>query len=80
MRNASGAICLAWAACGRVNGYVEDHMNAWDCLAGQLLVKEAGGTVEIQNADEMLKHGGRVIATSPAIFDEIAEMADKSFK
>ncbi len=80
LRNASGAISLAWAACGRVNGYVEDHMNAWDCLAGQLLVKEAGGSIEEQNADDMLRVGGRVIVASPSIFDEIVAMADASFK
>lgn len=80
LRLASGAISLAWAACGRVNGYVEDHMNAWDCLAGQLLVKEAGGAVEEQNADDMLQHGGRVIVGSPSIFDDIVAIADESFQ
>ena len=29
----------------RLDGYVEHHMNAWDCLAGILLVSEAGGYV-----------------------------------
>ncbi|TGV59841.1 inositol monophosphatase, partial [Mesorhizobium sp. M2D.F.Ca.ET.160.01.1.1] len=33
-RNASGALMLAYAASGRLLGYVEEHMNAWDCLAG----------------------------------------------
>ncbi len=80
IRIASGAISLAYVASGRVNGFCEIHMNAWDCLAGQLLVKEAGGRIEQQNADDMLKHGGRVIATAPEIFDEVVAMADKSFR
>ena len=42
-RNASGALSLAYVADGRLLGYTEEHMNAWDCLAGQLLVAEAGG-------------------------------------
>ncbi|WP_280514733.1 inositol monophosphatase family protein [Candidatus Symbiopectobacterium sp. 'North America'] len=32
---------MAWVAEGRTDGYVEIHMNAWDCLAGLLLVLEA---------------------------------------
>ena len=35
-RNASGALMLAYVASGRLLGYVEEHMNAWDCLAGML--------------------------------------------
>ncbi len=80
IRIASGAISLAYVAAGRVNGFCETHMNAWDCLAGQLLIREAGGLVEVQDADEMLKAGGRVIAATPAIFDEVVAMADEAFK
>jgi myo-inositol-1(or 4)-monophosphatase len=42
-RGGSGALALAWVAEGRTDGYIEIHMNAWDCLAGLLLVREAGG-------------------------------------
>ena len=44
-RNASGALMLAYVASGRLLAYVEEHMNAWDCLAGMLLVEEAGGRI-----------------------------------
>lgn len=42
-RHGSGALALAWTACGRLIGYIETHMNSWDCLAGLLLIREAGG-------------------------------------
>ena len=74
-RNASGALSLAYVAAGRLLGYVEEHMNAWDCLAGQLLVAEAGGVVEDQNADEMIRKGGRVIAGAPQVFDDLKSIA-----
>ncbi len=74
-RNASGALSLAYVAAGRLLGYVEEHMNAWDCLAGQLLVTEAGGVVEDQNADEMIRKGGRVIAGAPQVFEELKSIA-----
>ena len=44
-RNASGALMLAYVASGRLLAYAEEHMNAWDCLAGMLLVEEAGGRI-----------------------------------
>ncbi|MDK1481656.1 inositol monophosphatase family protein, partial [Sinorhizobium sp. 6-117] len=43
VRNGSGALMLAYVAAGRLVGYYEPYMHAWDCLAGYCLVKEAGG-------------------------------------
>ena len=79
LRNASGALSLAYVADGRLLGYVEEHMNAWDCLAGQLIVEEAGGGVEIQNADDMIARGGRVVVGIPGVFDDLVRIADASF-
>lgn len=78
-RNASGALSIAYVAAGRLLGYVEEHMNAWDCLAGQLLVEEAGGVVEEQSAEEMIRVGGRVIAATPDVFDELKRIAESAW-
>jgi len=78
-RNASGGLMLAYVAAGRLIGYTEAHMNAWDCLAGQLLIEEAGGIIETQSANQMLTTGGRVIAGAPAIFDELQSMSETAF-
>lgn len=78
-RNASGAVSLAYVASGKFLGYSEEHMNAWDCLAGQLLIAEAGGQIEKQNASEMLVDGGRVIASAPGIFDDLLRISNKAF-
>ena len=43
IRNGSGALMLAYVAAGRLVGYYEPHMRAWDCMAGFCLVREAGG-------------------------------------
>ena len=75
-RNASGALSLAYVAAGRLNGYIEEHMNAWDCLAGQLLIAEAGGRVETQSADKMIANGGRVVAGSAGVFEDLMKIAD----
>ncbi len=59
--------------------YAEEHMNSWDCLAAQLIVKEAGGRIEDQDADEMIAVGGRVVVTAPGVFEKLVEIADRSF-
>ncbi len=78
-RNASGALMLAYVASGRLIGYAEPHMNAWDCLAGQLLVAEAGGLIEEQSAVEMLERGGRVVVGAPLVHETLVAMADEAF-
>ncbi|MBI1191636.1 MAG: inositol monophosphatase [Bacteroidetes bacterium] len=45
-RFGSAAVDLAYTACGRVDGYYEYKLNPWDCAAGVLLVREAGGVVQ----------------------------------
>lgn len=78
-RNASGALSLAYVAAGRLIGYVEEHMNAWDCLAGQLLIAEAGGAIEAQNADAMIADGGRVVVGQASVFGDLVRLADAAF-
>jgi myo-inositol-1(or 4)-monophosphatase len=78
-RNASGALSLAYVACGKLLGYIEEHMNAWDCLAGQLIVAEAGGVIEDQDASSMVVDGGRVIAGAPGVWNDILRIADKAY-
>ena len=79
-RNASGALSIAYVAAGRLLGYLEEHMNAWDCLAGQLLVEEAGGRAEDQDASEMIRAGGRVVVAAPQVFAELVEIADGAWR
>jgi myo-inositol-1(or 4)-monophosphatase len=78
-RNASGAMSLAMVAAGRLLGYAEDHMNAWDYLAGQLLVAEAGGRVEDQDAEAAITAGGPVIVATPVIWDDLLAMCEEAF-
>lgn len=74
-RHGSGALGLAWVACGRLIGYVEPHMNSWDALAGLLLVEEAGGRVDDFLAGQGLLEGNRVLAAAPAIYPLVERLA-----
>lgn len=75
-RNGSGAMMLAWVAAGRLVGYYEPYMHAWDCLAGYCLVNEAGGWTHPFNTGEThLLHGGPVLAVAPGAKDELIRIA-----
>jgi myo-inositol-1(or 4)-monophosphatase len=70
-RCGSGALGLAYVAAGRRDGYVEHHIHAWDCLAGILLVSEAGGYVSDFLAGDGLRKGAPLIAAAPGIRDAL---------
>ena len=44
-RSGAAALALAWVAAGRLDGFWEAILQPWDCAAGILLIREAGGTV-----------------------------------
>ena len=46
-RAGSAALDMAYVAAGRLDGYWEFKVNAWDVAAGILLVQEAGGCVTL---------------------------------
>jgi myo-inositol-1(or 4)-monophosphatase len=70
-RCGSGALSLAWVAAGRFIGYYEPHINSWDCLAGIVLVREAGGWVNDFLAGDGLTQGNPIIASAPGLVDKI---------
>lgn len=78
-RSGSGALNLAYVSNGRLSGYCEPHMNAWDCLAGMLMIEEAGGQVEAFDMPAMLKDGGRVIAACPGVYDQLHAICDECY-
>jgi myo-inositol-1(or 4)-monophosphatase len=71
-RGGSGALALAYVADGRIDGYCELHMNAWDALAGLVLVQEAGGWTNDFLAGDGLRQGNPILACTPALKDLLA--------
>lgn len=49
----SAALGMAYIASGRIDGYVESRVSLWDVAAGQLLIENAGGTVELVELPEI---------------------------
>jgi myo-inositol-1(or 4)-monophosphatase len=76
IRNGSGALMLAYVAAGRLVGYYEPYMHAWDCMAGYCLVKEAGGWYHtFPTAGAQLTKGAPVLAAAPGAIDDLSRIA-----
>ncbi|MGE3391654.1 MAG: inositol monophosphatase family protein [Gammaproteobacteria bacterium] len=70
-RAGAASLDLAYVAAGRLDGYWEYGLQAWDIAAGALLVQESGGMVgPIDPAQDLLAKG-HVLAATPKIFDEM---------
>ncbi len=78
-RSGSGALDLAYVAAGRLIGFTEPHMNAWDCIAALLMIEESGGSVEPFNMKSMLNNGGRVVAACEGVYAQVREMATQAY-
>ena len=70
----SGALAVAYVAAGLIDGCFETHMYSWDCLAGLVMVEEAGGRVNEFLAGEGLLKGNPIFASAPGIADELSAL------
>lgn len=70
-RLGSAAIDLCWVAAGRVDGFYEHKLEAWDSAAGYLIVEEAGGKVTDHEGNKFSVYQHRVLATNGKIHDEM---------
>ncbi len=73
-RAGSGALGIAYVADGRSDGYAELHINSWDCLAGIVMVKEAGGYAnDFLAGDGMLK-GNPILVAAPGVAQALIKL------
>jgi myo-inositol-1(or 4)-monophosphatase len=63
-RLGSAAIDLCYVASGRLDGFWETDLNAWDIAGGALIVAEAGGRVTNLAGEPFTSRGGHVLATN----------------
>ena len=74
-RCGSTAIQLCWVADGRCDAFVTQLCSSWDCLAGLILVEEAGGLATDFVADHGLLGKGGAAACTPALAGEITNLS-----
>ena len=68
-RLGSAALDLCYVAAGRLDGFWEQRLQAWDIAAGALLVEEAGGQISTLGGAEFDAHRGQVLASNGQIHD-----------
>lgn len=66
-RAGSAALDIAYVAAGRLDGYWEYHMQAWDTTAASLLVTEAGGTLATLSGEPWTPFTISTVAASPVL-------------
>ena len=66
-RGGSAALDLAYVACGRLDGFWEEHLKPWDMAAGVLLAMESGGKVSSYEGGDWTPDSGGVIASGEPI-------------
>ncbi len=70
-RDGAAALDLSFVACGRLDGFWEFKLSAWDLAAGELIVREAGGKITNLTGGPFDLYSGHIIASNGLIHDEL---------
>jgi myo-inositol-1(or 4)-monophosphatase len=73
-RAGSAALDLCYVAAGRFDGFWEFKLKPWDCAAGSLIVREAGGTVTGFTGQPPDIYKGEIVASNGLIHPQILEV------
>ncbi|HZS50978.1 MAG TPA: inositol monophosphatase family protein [Bryobacterales bacterium] len=73
-RAGSAALDLAYVAAGRLDGFWEFRLNAWDIAAGLLLVREAGGCYSDMHGAEHRFDSPELLASNGLIHRELLSL------
>jgi myo-inositol-1(or 4)-monophosphatase len=68
-RDGSAALDLGYLAAGRIDGFWEERLNAWDMAAGNLLVEEAGGRVSRFDGTPLALRHDEIVASNGALHE-----------
>jgi myo-inositol-1(or 4)-monophosphatase len=68
----SGAMGLADVAAGRLDAYVERHINLWDVAAALAILAEAGAVLSPFLEGNGPTHGNPILAAAPGVADALA--------
>ncbi len=71
----SAALALAYVAAGWVDGYFHLTLSPWDCAAGVLLIREAGGTVTLPDGGAWSLRQGGLLASNGLIHAALVDIS-----
>jgi myo-inositol-1(or 4)-monophosphatase len=66
-RMGSAALDLAYIAAGRLDGFWEEGLSAWDIAAGIIMIREAGGFVSDASGGQKMLDNGSIVAGNELI-------------
>lgn len=72
-RGGAASLDLAYVACGRLDGFWERGLSAWDMAAGVAIVEEAGGKVTAYDQTAFEITSGRILATNGFIHKDLSQ-------
>ena len=76
-RLGSAALDLCYVAAGRLDGFWELSLNAWDIAAGMLFVEEAGGVVSKMNGAPLtLEPPLSIVASNPTLHPQMMKIIE----
>ncbi|MFZ2448855.1 MAG: inositol monophosphatase family protein [Syntrophobacteraceae bacterium] len=76
-RAGAAALDLAYLGAGRVDGFWEIGLKAWDIAAGSLIVREAGGMVSDFWGEDNHLDNGNVVGGTPTVFPFVLDQVQK---
>ncbi|MCL1079413.1 inositol-1-monophosphatase [Parashewanella spongiae] len=72
-RAGSAALDLAYVASGRLDGFFEIGLKPWDIAAGDLICREAGGTVTDFSGNHNYLSSGNIVAGAPKVTSNLVK-------
>ena len=79
-RMGSASLDLAYVAAGRMDGFWETGLSAWDIAAGMLMIREAGGFVSDMAGGQAMLDGGSVVAGNETIHRALLKTVKRPLK
>ncbi|WP_288426155.1 inositol monophosphatase family protein [uncultured Agrobacterium sp.] len=76
-RLGAAALDLAYVAAGRLDGFWETELNAWDVAAGLILIREAGGFVSDMAGGQSMFDSRSVIAGNEYIQKALVDVVNR---
>ena len=74
-RLGSAALDLCYVACGRMDGYWELTLNAWDLAAGTLIAAEAGARVtDLSGRPEYMRPPYDLLVANPGLHAQLLDV------
>lgn len=75
-REGSGALTLCYVASGRLLGYIEAHINSWDCLGAIAVIRAAGLKTSDFLANDGLLNGNTVLAGNENVYAQLEALLE----